>query len=572
VPLYNSDIAAIFNEIADLLDIEGANQFRVRAYRTAARTIETHSRPVTELVEEGDDLTELDGVGEDMAGKIKEIVETGELSQLEEIRARTPPALTKMLKLGGLGPKRVQKIHKELDVDSLEDLQDAADEDEIQELEGLGPKTEHKILEELEREQNTEERTLLSVAEEQVKPLVAYLKEIEGVEQVKVAGSYRRRKQTVGDLDILVTGGDGAHIIDRFVEYEDVDEVASQGETRSTVLLRTGLQVDLRVVANDSYGAALLYFTGSKAHNIQLRNMALDQDLKVNEYGVFRDEEKIAGETEQEIYELFNLPYIEPELRENRGEIETGQQGQLPDLISLDELRGDLQTHTDASDGHDTLAEMAKAARERGYDYLAITDHSQHVGITQGLDADELAERIDEIDGLDSQLDELRLLKGIEVDILEDGSLALPDDTLTRLDVVIASVHTQFDLPRDEQTERIIRAMDNPNFNILAHPTGRRIGERPAYEVDVERLIEAALERGCYIEINAQPSRLDLDDVHTKMAKEMGLKLAISTDAHRVSELDTMRFGIGQARRGWLSASDVLNTRPLDDLLSLLER
>lgn len=572
MPVYNSDIAAIFNEIADLLDIEDANQFRVRAYRTAARTIETLSRPVTDLIDEGEDLTELEGVGEDMAGKIKEIAETGRLDQLEEIRARTPSALTKMLKLGGLGPKRVQKIHAELDVANLEDLQEAAKEEDIQELEGLGPKTEQKILDELKREQDTDERTLLSVAEEQVEPLTAYLEGIEGVEQVEVAGSYRRRKQTVGDLDILVTGENGEQIIQRFVEYEDIDEVISQGETRSTVLLRTGLQVDLRVVSRGSYGAALLYFTGSKPHNIQLRNMAVDQDLKINEYGVFRDDENVAGKKEQEIYELFDLPYIEPELRENRGEIEAGQEGDLPKLVTLDDLRGDLQTHTDASDGHDTVAEMAEAARERGYEYLAITDHSQFVGITQGLDAEELAERIDEIDELDSRLDGIRVLNGIEVDILEDGSLALPDDILSRLDVVIASVHTQFDLPRDKQTDRILRAMDNPNFNILAHPTGRRIGERPAYKVDIERLIEAALEKGCYIEINAQPDRLDLDDIHAKMAKEMGLKLAISTDAHRVSELDTMRFGVGQARRGWLNAEDVLNTHPVDELLSLLER
>jgi DNA polymerase (family 10) len=330
--------------------------------------------------------------------------------------------------------------------------------------------------------------------------------------------------------------------------------------------------VDLRVVAEQSYGAALIYFTGSKPHNLHLRKMALDRDLKLNEYGVFRDEERIAGETETEMYDLFDLPFIVPELREDRGEIEAAKRGDLPELVTLDDLRGDLQTHTDASDGHNTLAEMAKAARERGHEYLAITDHSQYVGVTQGLDADELAARIDEIDELDAELDGIRLLKGIEVDILGDGSLALPDDVLRRLDVVIASVHSKFDLSRDEQTERIIRAMDHPNCHILAHPTGRLIGERPPYEIDLERVMEAALERGCFLEINAQPVRLDLDDVYAKMAKEMGLKLSISTDAHRVAELDYLRFGVGQARRGWLSPDDVLNTRPLSDLMSLLAR
>jgi DNA polymerase (family 10) len=527
---------------------------------------------VADLVTEGEDLTELEGICADLANKIEEIVETGGLAQLEEIRARTPPGLAEMLKLGGLGPKRVQQIHEELDVAGLDELKAAAQAGEVQELEGLGPKTEQKILDELERERDGEARTRLDVAEELAGPLAAYLEGIEGVERVAVAGSYRRRKETVGDLDILATGSDGEWIIDRFVEYEDAEEVVSQGETRSTVLLRTGLQVDLRVVAGESYGAALFYFTGSKAHNIHLRNMALDRDLKVNEYGVFCDEERVAGETEAEIYDLFDLPFIEPELREDRGEFEAAQAGGLPDLVTLDELRGDLQTHTDASDGHNSLVEMAQAARERGYDYLAVTDHSQYVGVTQGLDADELAARIDEIDELNSELDGVRLLKGIEVDILENGALDLSDDVLRRLDVVIGAVHSQFDLSREKQTERIVRAMDNPNFHILAHPTGRRIGERPPYQVDVERLAEAALERGCYLEINAQPLRLDLDDVHAKMAKEMGLKLAVSTDAHRVAELDYLRFGVDQARRGWLSPDDVLNARPWKDLKALLKR
>jgi DNA polymerase (family 10) len=466
----------------------------------------------------------------------------------------------------------VKKIHEELNVDNLDDLNRAAAEHEVRQVEGLGPKTEQKILEELSETGNQNERIQLNVAEEHVHPLVGFLEKIKGVKRVKVAGSYRRRKETVGDLDILVTGENGKSIIDRFVGYEDVDEIFSQGETRSTVGMRTGLQVDLRVVSEESYGAALLYFTGSKAHSLHIRNMALDRDLKVNEYGVFRENERIAGKIESDIYDLFDLPYIEPEMREDRGEIDAAQRENLPRLVELDDLRGDLQTHTTASDGHNTLSEMAKAAEDRGYEYMAITDHSQYIGITQGLVVEELAERIDEIDSLNDQLDSLRVLKGIEVDIRGDGQLVLPNDILAKLDVIVASVHTKFDLARDKQTERIIRAMDNPHVNILAHPTGRRINQRKPYEIDMKRIMEAALERGCYLEVNAQPSRLDLNDVNIKMAKDLGLKLVISTDAHRVSELDYLRFGVDQARRGWLAAEDVLNTRPIDELLSILER
>jgi DNA polymerase (family 10) len=572
VPVYNSDVSEIFRQVADLLEIEGANQYRVRAYRNAARTIGTLSEDIVDMVEEGQDLTELSGIGEDMAGKIKEIVKTGDLAQLGEIKSRTPPALAEMLKIEGLGPKRVQTLYKELDITDLGELEEKAKSGTVRELEGFGEKTEQKIIDSLEKERQEEKRTRLNIAEELVEPLVDHLKAIEGVQQVKVAGSYRRRKETVGDLDILATGAEGEEIIGSFVDYEDVEEVLSQGETRSTVLLRRDIQVDLRVVAQESYGAALLYFTGSKAHNIELRNMALDEGRKVNEYGVFEDEERIAGETETEIYELFDLPYIEPELRENRGEIEAAQNGELPDLVTLEDIRGDLQCHTTDSDGHASMKEMAQAAQERGYDYLAITDHSSHIGVTQGLNADALAQQIEEVERLNEELDGIRILKASEVDILEDGSLDLPDEILEKLDVCVCSIHSHFDLSRDQQAERIIRAMDNPNFNILAHPTGRRIHERAPYEVNMQRLLEAALERGCFLEVNAQPDRLDLKDVDAKLAQEIGVKLAISTDAHRPAELEYMRFGVGQARRGWLGADDVLNTRPWEDLKKLLRR
>ncbi len=577
MPVLNSEIADAFRQIADLLEIEGANPFRVRAYRNAARTIEELPQSVRDMVGDDEDLTELAGIGEDLAKKITTMVETGELPQLRELETRTPAELAEMLEIEGLGPKRVQAIHEELGITTLEELQAAAERGDIAEISGLGEKTQQTILEALRDRGETPERTRLDVAEQFVEPLLAYLKEGENVQRVEIAGSYRRRKATVGDLDVLAVSDAGQATIKRFVNYEDVRQTVSQGETRSTVILRSGLQVDLRVVPKESYGAALLYFTGSKAHNITLRNLALDRGYKVNEYGVFEsadDEEgdRVAGETEDEIYRFFDLTYIEPELREDRGEIDAAAEENLPDLVSLDDLRGDLQMHTDASDGTGTLEEMVEGARDVGHEYIAITDHSSYIGVTQGLDAEALAERIDEIDELNDEFDDIHVLKGIEVDILEDGSLDLPDDILSQLDVCVASIHTHFDLSRDKQTERILRALDNPNVHLLGHPTGRRIQKRRPYELDLERIVEAALERGCYLEINAHPERLDLSDLNARMAREMGLKLAISTDAHSVATLSYLRYGVDQARRGWLTADDVLNTRTWEDLRALLKR
>jgi DNA polymerase (family 10) len=581
--VHNSEIAAIFYQLADLLEIEGANEFRVRAYRNAARTIEDLPRSLRDRLDDAkteppyEALTDLPGIGEAIAKKIAEIVETGSLTALEKVKQRTPGELTRLLKIAGLGPKRVQTLYKELGITNLRELEDAAKQGRIRELHGFGEKIEAKVLDALEHRSEEEERTRLDVAQEIAEPFVAYLRENEDVQRVDMAGSYRRRKETVGDLDILATlkagaSGSGEDVIGRFVDYEDVEEVVSKGDTRSTVVLRSGMQVDLRVVPQESYGAALLYFTGSKAHNIVIRDLALEQGLKVNEYGVFKDKDQVAGESEEEIYELFDMSYIAPELREDRGEIEAARKGTLPTLVTLEDIQGDLQTHTTASDGRSTLKEMVHAAQARGYAYLAITDHSPHIGVTQGLDAEALAKRIDEIDQLNDELEDLRLLKSIEVDILEDGTLDLPDDILAKLDLRVCAIHSHFDLSRDKQTERIIRAMDNPNFNIMAHPTGRRIGGREAYEMDLERVMQAALERGCFLEINAQPERLDLNDIYARRAKEMGLKLAISTDAHHVGGLAYMRFGVAQARRGWLEAEDVLNTRSWENLRVLLKR
>ncbi|RDD63199.1 DNA polymerase/3'-5' exonuclease PolX [Ferruginivarius sediminum] len=572
MPIHNSDIAEQFDEVADLLEIEGANAFRIRAYRNAARTLRDLAHSVAGMVRDDADLTELPGIGKDLAGKIETIVETGKFPQLEDLKKDVPEGLVDVLGIAGLGPKRVQKIHEELGVTDLEGLTKAAKEGRVRKLSGFGKKTEDNILHELETRGSGETRTQRREAEGRAEPLVDYLAGTKGVDKVVVAGSYRRRKETVGDLDILVTCTSDSPVVKRFVDYEDVRDVISKGETRSTVILKNGLQVDLRVVESASYGAALHYFTGSKAHNIHVRRMGQDQGLKINEYGVFRGDKRIAGKTEEEVYAQVGLPYIEPELREDRGEIEAARTGKLPELIELDDIRGNLHSHTKASDGANTLREMAAAAKERGWAYIAITDHSKAVRVANGLDEDRLAKQIDEIDAVNDELEGITLLKSIEVDILEDGGLDLPDSILKRLDLRICAVHSHFRLSRDKQTERVMQAMDNPCFTIMAHPTGRLIGTREAYAIDMERIIEHARQTGCILELNAQPERLDLNDAHCKMARDAGVKLSIGTDAHTTGQLDFMRYGIDQARRGWVTADDVVNTRSLKDLRKLVAR
>jgi DNA polymerase (family 10) len=572
MPIHNRDVAEIFDRMADLLEIQGANPFRVRAYRNAARTVGDLPRSVADMIAEEEDLSELPGIGKDLAGKIGEIVRTGSLAALEELTREVPAGLAELTALPGLGPKRVKVLHDELGVSDLEDLQRIALKQRIRELRGFGAKTEERILRALRRRTQTEQRHRLAEVEEIAQMLVAYLRSVTGVKQVVVAGSYRRRKETVGDLDILVTCRKDSPVMERFVEYDEVEEVVAQGTTRSTVLLRSGLQVDVRVVAEASYGAALHYFTGSKAHNIAIRQMGVRKKLKINEYGVFKGTRRIAGRTEEEVFAQVGLPYIEPELRENQGEIEAALKKRLPKIVTLEDIRGDLHSHTKATDGKYSARQMAEAAKALGYEYLAVTDHSKRVTVAHGLDQKRLRKQMAEIDRLNAQLRGIVLLKGIEVDVLEDGSLDLDDGVLAELDVVVGSIHSKLNLTRDQQTERIIRAMDNRHVSIFAHPTGRLIGERDPYDIDLERVMDAALERGCYLELNAHPSRLDLNDVSCRMAKEKGLKVAISTDAHTTTGLETIRFGIDQARRGWLEPDDVLNTRSLRKLRKLLKR
>ncbi len=571
MPVHNTDITAMFNQFADLLEIDGANPFRIRAYRNAARTIASLPQSVADMVKEGKDLTELPGIGKDLAQKIEEIVKTGNLSQLKELESHVPGQLSRLMKMPGLGPKRVHTLHDKLGITTLEELKMAAEKGKISGLRGFGKKIEQMVLAEMGQVKKGE-RIKLNIAEEIANGIVTHLKKVAGVKEAEVAGSYRRRKETVADLDVLVTCTNEARVMAHFIDYENVEKVLSKGQTRSSVQLRSGIQMDLRAVPEISYGAALHYFTGSKSHNIAIRLLGVKKGLKINEYGVFRGARRIAGKREEEVFKAVGLPFIEPELRENWGEIEAAQKDQLPTLITVKDIRGDFHAHTKATDGHNSLEEMVEAARACGYEYLAITDHSKRVAMAHGFDTKRLAQRIKEIDRLNAKLTGFTVLKSIELDILKDGSLDLPDEILKELDLTVCSVHYNFNLPRKEQTERILRAMDNPHFMILAHPTGRLINERNPYDVDLERLMEAARERGCFLELNAHPDRLDLSDVHTKMAKDMGIKIAISTDAHRTSDLDYMRFGIGQARRGWLESKDVLNTRSWKEIKQLLRK
>ncbi|WP_455234368.1 DNA polymerase/3'-5' exonuclease PolX [Thiogranum longum] len=570
MPVHNEDIAAVFDEIADLLEIEGDNPFRIRAYRNGARTLREMGKDISGLVERGEDITRLSGIGANLAAKIREILETGHCRALDKLRKQLPADLTGLLKIPGLGPKRVHALYHELDIHNHQQLERAARDGLIAELPGFGAKTQSRILEAVQAHADTSRRFKLAVAGRYAEPLVDYLKSDKGVSQVQVAGSYRRARETVGDLDILAIARNGRAVIERFVAYDEVENVLSQGTTRATVLLRSGLQVDLRVVARESYGAALHYFTGSRAHNIAIRRLAQKRRLKINEYGIFRADKRIAGSSEEEVFKAVGLPYIPPELRENRGEIEAARAGKLPELVQEDDLRGDLHAHTNASDGHASMRAMADAALARGLEYLAITDHSKRLTVAHGLNRKRLLAQIDSIDKFNAGKHGITLLKGIEVDILDDGTLDLPDDVLSKLDIVIGAVHSRFDLSRAKQTRRILRAMDNPNFSLLAHPSGRLIDRRKPYDVDMTRIIRHARERGCYLELNAHPERLDLLDTHCQLAREEGVLVSINSDAHSAADFDNLRFGIGQARRGWLEKTDVLNTRSLTALRKLL--
>ncbi|MFW5975635.1 MAG: DNA polymerase/3'-5' exonuclease PolX [Desulfosalsimonas sp.] len=573
--VHNNEIRDVLSQVADLMEIKGENQFRVRAYREAARIVEGLSEQAAGMVKEHKDLTQYRGIGKDMAGKIEEIAKTGTLELLKELRSEVPVSLLDLMKVPSLGPRKISHIYKTLGVTTLQELEQAAEQGKIADLNGFGEKTQQKILESLGRIKKEGARRLLwSDAEPFAAALKQELAGLNGVRRVKLAGSFRRGRETVGDLDILVACSPGREqeVTEAFVSFEGVKNVIARGKTKSSVILRSGLQVDLRIVAQVSYGAALHYFTGSKAHNIAVRKLGTELGYRINEYGVFSGQKRIAGRTEKEVYESVGLVYIEPELRENLGEIEAAEDGRLPELVKRSDIRGDLHCHTRRTDGHASLREMAEAAKALGYEYLAVTEHSQKVAMAGGLNEKELRVHMENIDRVNEGLKGIRLLKGIEVDILPDGRLDLPDSVLKDLDLAVCSVHYQQQMDRKKQTERVIRAMDNPNMDILGHPTARLINTRDPMDIDLERIIEEAKQRNVVIELNAQPDRLDLPHNYCKTAAELGVKIALSTDAHSTDNLELMENGIIAARRGWLTRADIINTRPLSGMLGMLRR
>jgi DNA polymerase (family 10) len=571
MPPTNIDIANIFEETADLLEIDGANTFRIRAYRQAAENIDDLGRSLAGMIAADEDLTTIPGIGKDLAGAIRELVQTGEYSELMSIRRRINPSLRELLRIPGIGPKKIKRLHEELAINNLDDLERAVDTHQLATLSGFGAKTEEKIARELETGRTKKARRRWADVEKVALEFEAMLRALPEVEAADVAGSFRRKRDTVGDLDVLASSTEPLPVIEAFVNFERVAQIAGQGDTRAAVVLRDGLAVDLRVVPPESYGAALHYFTGSKDHNMFLRYKAIDRGWKVNEYGVYKEDgTQIAGKTETEMYETFGYTYMEPELRENRGEYEASAEGKLPGLIEVEDIRGDIHAHSTWSDGKSTIEEMARAAIEHGYEYMAITDHSPRLAMTNGLDPEELRRQAREIKEVQAKIPEITILHGNEVDILKDGSLDQPDDILAELDIVITSVHSYFDLSRDEQTERLLKVIENPYVRIIGHPHGRLLTQREGIQFDQEKVFTAAREAGVVMEINADPHRLDLDDRSAMFARELGLKFVINTDAHRTTGYDLMRFGIYQARRAWLEPKDVLNTLPLKKFLTSL--
>lgn len=582
----NLDVARTLTTLADLLEIQGASPFRIRAYRNAVNTINSLSRPLTSMVEDGEDLTELPGVGKSVAKHVTELLTTGRISRLEEVSAEFPITLVELVRLDGVGPKKAKKLFEELDVRTVDDLEARLDDGVVETLDGFGLKSVEKIRRSIDDHRKHTGRFQIHEVEKLIAGLLDHVREAEGVDEVQVAGSLRRRKETIGDVDILARcEGDGSGVVDHFVNYSGVARVEGAGPTKGTVVLHSGLQVDLRVIPARSFGAALQYFTGSKEHNVAVRTRAVRAGLRVNEWGVFRvpedadpetlgkeDGERLAGADEREVYESLGLEWVPPVLRENRGEVEAATTDDLPRLVTLDDIRGDLQMHSTWSDGKVSLEEMTIACRDLGYAYIAVTDHSQAMAMVQGLTPERAREQWVEVDEVRERVDGIMLYRSAEIDILKDGSLDMPDDILEELDVVVISVHSFMDLDKKSMTERVVKAMMHPSVDILAHPTGRRINRREPFPMDVETVLEAAAELSVAVELNANPNRLDLNDVHVHRAKELGVPVVISTDAHSPRGLHDMRFGVDQARRGWLRPEDVLNTKSAADFDAWLDR
>jgi DNA polymerase (family X) len=571
--MQNQQIAAAFNEVADLLEIQGANAFRVRAYRNGARTLENLSESVTDLLAApGGGLESLDGIGKDLAAKIKVVVETGQLPQLEELRQQVPHGVLEMLRIPGLGPKKVAVLFKELGITDLTQLKEACETSKVSELKGFGKKTEQSILDGIPHALEAGKRFLISIATESAEAILDDLKQLTSVGQVSVAGSCRRHKETCGDLDILATSDNSAEAMDRLAANPLVEKVLVRGDTKQRVRLRSGIELDLRVVPLESYGAAMQYFTGSKEHNIVIRRRAIERGLKVNEYGVFRGDEYVAGRTEDDVYAAVGLPFIPPELRENRGEIELAEAGKLPKLIEVTDIQGDLHMHTTASDGTATIREMAEAAKTHGLKYIAITDHSKRVSMANGLDATRLREHWAQIRELREEVRGIEILCGIECDILEDGTMDLDDEVLSEADWVIAVLHYGLKQPQEQIMQRLLNAIRNPNVHAIGHPTGRMLVNRAAADIDFTTFFKAAADHGVMLEINASPYRLDLDDIQAAAAKSHGIPIVINTDSHNTNGFSSLRYGVDQARRAGLTKKDVANTRSFAKFKELLRK
>ncbi|MGB3728604.1 MAG: DNA polymerase/3'-5' exonuclease PolX [Thermodesulfobacteriota bacterium] len=561
----NAEIAEIFEQMAKMLSILDENQFKIRAYKKAALNILELNENIEDRVSK-DDVTDIPGVGKDLASKVKEYVETGEIKEFDKLQEKVPLEMTELLGILGLGPKTLALLYRELNVRGLEDLEKVLDGDEVLTFKGLGQKKVDEIKKGVPLLKQKRDRTRLGIALPLAEKIRKEVEAIKGTEGTIIAGSIRRMRETIKDIDILTISDDTERTVKEFTELPFVKDVLASGSTKGSVITKDGIQVDLRVVGPESYGGALQYFSGSQAHNIRLRSIAQKNGLRINEYGIFKGEEKVAGETEKEMYSTLNLPFIPPELREDRGEIEAAIEGNLPDLIELEDIKGDLHMHTTWSDGKASIQEMAESAIELGYEYIAITDHSPSSTIANGLSIERLKEKQKELIAVNKKMKGISILMGSEVDITTDGTLDYPDEVLKELDVVIASVHSGFKMDRDTITKRILTALENPYVHALGHPTGRLINQRDPYDVDIDLLIEAALKHDKALEVNSSYQRLDLKDLHVKKAVEAGVKIIISTDAHRPEGLLQMRYGIGTARRGWVQKKDVLNALEFDEL------
>ncbi len=566
----NKSLATVFNQTADLMEINGDDPFRIRSYRRAADTLEGYPHPATGLADDVKKLLEIPGIGKGMAANIQELAQTGKLQLHQELLRKFHPCILELFKIQGLGPKTIALIWSAFQVSDLDGIVKLAQDGKLRTLPRMSEKSEQKIVKAIEDYRRISGRFLIDEADRTAERLAAFLKHIKGIDAITPAGSLRRGRETVGDLDVLITGpvcvddARRAALIDEIVKFPGIDQILAKGDNKVSFKLQTGLQVDVRTLSPDSYGAGLQYFTGSKNHSVALRQRALKMGFTLNEYGLYRlkDNQCVAGKTEEEIYSKLKLDWIPPELRENTGEIEAAAAHELPELITLKDLRGEVHMHTVETDGKNTIEEMAEAAKLRGYRYIAITDHSKNLAMANGLDDKRAVQHIARIRAANERIDGITVMPGIEVDILADGSLDLSDSVLEQMDVVVASVHSHFNQEKSQMTDRLLSAISNPNVSILGHPTGRLQLRREAYDFDFEALLKLAREKQVAMELNAYPDRLDLNDVHLRLARDRGVKIVINTDAHHTSHFEKIKYGILQARRAWLTAKDVLNTLP----------